>query len=202
MKVGLMLKSRTLLSVALAGLALVVVTGPVAAHSGDGDTHRGKVGRHAFRDSDTRPGARCIYGEVTPADEASVSGVDMELVGVSVRPPKVGARNRSFRLDRQLVAWRFLLQERLGAGEWTTVERSRVQVRRASDVRPARFSRLAVRYDGNPEADYRVKAKAFWLKKRNPLRRIGVATHLVQYYKVRDAVLEWSCPGTPPAEAP
>lgn len=195
--------SRTLLTVALTSLALVVVAAPVAAHEGDGDTHRGKVGRHAFRDSELKPGARCIYREAAPAVSAEEGSVVEELVGVSARPPKVAAINRTRRIDRQPVAWRFVLQEKVGDEDWTTVKRSRVQLRRASDRRAANFSRLGVRYDGNPKAEYRVKTKAFWLSKRNPLRKVGVATHLVDYYKVRGETSKVSCPGGVPApEAP
>ena len=198
-------KSRTLLGVALSGLALVLVAAPVAAHdAGDGDTHRGKVGRHAFTDSEINPGARCVYRAVEPTtDEASVSDVAAELVGVSVRPPKVAAKNRTKRVDRQAVAWRFVLQEKVGDGDWTAVKRSRLQLKKTTDKRAANFSRLAVRYDGNPEADYRVKTKAFWLKNRNPLKKVGAAAHVVDYYRVRGEIMKSSCPGgIPTPEAP
>jgi len=190
--------SRTLLTVALASMALVAAAGPVAAHdSGDGDAHRGKTGKHKFRDSLEKPGARCVYQAVEPsvaADEAAV-----ELVGVKVRPPKVWAIDRNDRVNRQPVAWRFILQEKSGDGEWTKVKRSRTQVRRASDRRAANFKRLGVRYDGDPAAEYRVKSKAYWLSRRNPLKKVGAATHVVDYYKVRGAVEEGSCPGGIPA---
>ena len=189
---------RRLLAVVLASTALVVAAGPVAAHDGDGDTHRGNVGRHAFRDSEDKPGARCIYGESDPAPTDEVSDVATELVGVSVRPPKVAAIDRSRRVDLQPVAWRFILQEKVGDGEWTKVKRSRLQVRRANDHRAARFSRLAVRYDGSPDADYRVQTRAYWLSKRNPLKKVGVATHLVEYYRVRGEITRASCPGSIP----
>jgi hypothetical protein len=194
-----MYKSRTLLTVAMTSIALVAVAVPVAAHEGDGDTHRGKVGRHAFVDSELKPGARCIYGQAALTPDAEKLDVRRELVGVSARPPKVAAINRTRRVDRQPVAWRFVLQEKVGDGDWTKVKRSRTQVRRANDQSAARFTRLAVRYDGNPKAEYRVKTKAIWLSKRNPLRKVGVATHLVNYYKVAGGVTKTSCPGGIPA---
>ncbi len=199
-----MAKSRTLLTVALASMALVVVAGPVAAHNveGDGDAHRGKVGRHAFGDSALKPGARCIYQEAAPAPAADGGDAAMELVGVSVRAPKVAAINRTRRIDRQPVAWRFILQEKVGEGNWSKVKGSRLQVKRANDHSAARFSRLAIRYDGNPEADYRVVAKAYWLNKRNPLKKVGVATHLVDYYRVRGVVSEASCSGNGNVQVP
>lgn len=196
-------KSRTLLTVALTSLALVAVAVPAAAHTGDGDTHRGKVGRHAFTDSEFKPGARCIYRKATTDVAVDEIVAGRELAGVSARPPKVAAKNRTRGVDRQPVAWRFVLQEKVGDGEWTKVKRSRTQVRRANDRRAAAFTRLAVRYDGNPEAEYRVKTKAFWLSKRNPLKTIGAAAHLVNYYKVAGEVTKSSCPGGLPApEAP
>lgn len=197
-----MAKSRTLLTVALASMALVVVAVPVAAHSGDGDAQRGKVGRHAFVDSKLKPGARCIYRQVEPAAAVDRIDVRRELVGVSARAPKVAAINRTRRIDRQPVAWRFILQEKVDDGEWTKVKRSRVQVRRANDHSAARFSRMAVRYDGNPDAEYRVQTRAYWLSKRNPLRKVGVATHLVDYYRVRHEITKVSCPGSIPIPAP
>ena len=138
------------------------------------------------------------------APDAEVSEIATELVGVKARPPKVAAFDRSPRLDRQLVAWRFILQEKIGEdGEWTMVKHSRLQVRRATEHRIAHFTRLAVRYDGNPDAEYRVKTKAFWLNRNNPLRKVGVASHLVQFYKVRGEIMKNSCPGSiPTPEAP
>jgi hypothetical protein len=197
-----MAKSRTLLTVALASMALVLVAGPVAGHTGEGDTHRGKVGRHAFRDSDLKPGARCIYREVAPAPAADESDAAMELVGVSVRAPKVAAINRTRRIDRQPVAWRFILQEKVEDGDWTKVKRSRLQLRRANDHSAAKFSRLAVRYDGIPDAEYRVQTRAYWLNKRNPLKKVGVATHLVDYYRVRGGISKASCSGDGSVPAP
>jgi hypothetical protein len=192
-------KSRTLLTVTFASMALVVVGIPAAAHDGDGDTHRGKVGRHAFPDSEFKPGARCIYRAVDAAPSVDESKAPLELVGVSARAPKVAAINRTKRIDRQPVAWRIVLQERVGEGEWTRVKRSRLQLKRANDHSAAKFSRLAVRYDGNPDAEYRVKTRAYWLSQRNPLKKVGVATHLVDYYRVRSELPKTSCPGNIPA---
>lgn len=188
---------RTFLTVALASMALVAVAGPVAAHDGEGDNHRGDVGRHAFRDSEDKPGARCIYRapEIAPEEIDAVEG----LVRVSVRPPKVAAFDRTLRIDRQPVAWRFILLEKLPDGEWTKVKRSRTQVRRGHEHRAAKFTRLGVRYEGDPLAEYRVKTKAYWLSPRNPLRRTGVASHLVQFYNVAGEVHKGSCPGSIPA---
>jgi len=182
-------------------MGLVMASGPVMAHpAGDGDSHRGKVGRHAFVDTEDRPGARCIYTQVEPASD-EIAAVAAELAGVGVRPPKMAAIDRSDRVDRQRVGWRFVLQERIGDGKWTSVKRSPLQIRRTSDRKAARFSRMRVRYDGNPEADYRVKTKAYWFRRR--LHRIGVAKHLVGYYAVRGDVTRGSCPGgIPTPEAP
>lgn len=193
----------TLLTVALTSMALVAVAAPAAAHDGDGDNHRGKVGRHAFIDSELKPGAKCIYRipevEAEPDVKPDVEVVVRELVGVKVRAPKVAAINRNARVNRQPVAWRFVLQEKVGDGDWTKVKRSRLQVRKASDRRVAKFTRLGVRYDGNPEAQYRVKSKAYWLRRHNPLKIMGVATHLGDYYKVAGELTKSSCPGSIPA---
>jgi hypothetical protein len=190
---------RTILTVALASMALVAVAGPVAAHDGKGDNERGDVGRHVFRDSVEKPGARCIYRAPEVAPEGEVSEVAKGLVRVSARPPKIAAFDRTLRVDRQPVAWRFILQEKLPEGEWTKVKRSRTQVRRGHEHRAAKFSRMGVRYEGVPDAEYRVKTKAYWLSKRNPLRRTGVASHLVQYYNVAGVVNKGFCPGSIPA---
>ena len=188
---------RTLLTVGLATMGLVMAAGPAMANpTGDGEGHRGKVGRHAFVDSEDRPGARCLYSPVEAVtDKVAVTAA--ELAGVAVRPPKVAAINRTDRVDRQRLGWRFVLQERIGEGKWTKVKRSPLQVRRTSDKKAAKFSRMRIRYDGNPKADYRVKTKAYWFKPR--LRRIGVATHVVDYYAVRGDITEASCPGDIPA---
>jgi hypothetical protein len=137
-----------------------------------------------------------LTGSAAAVDE---SKAPIELVGVSARAPKVAAINRTKRIDRQPVAWRFVLQERVDEGKWTKVKRSRLQLKRANDRSAAKFSRLAVRYDGNPDAEYRVKTRAYWLSKRNPLKKVGVATHLVDYYRVRSELTKTSCPGSIPA---
>jgi hypothetical protein len=196
-------KSRTLLTVAFASMALVVVGVPAAAHTDSDDTHRGKYGRHAFVDTGDKPGARCVYREVAPSTAVDEPDATMELVAVSARAPKVAAKNRTKRIDRQPVAWRFVLQERVEEGEWTKVKRSRLQLKRANDRSAAKFSRLGVKYDANPNAEYRVQTRAYWLSKRNPLKKVGVVTHLVDNYRVLGAVSEAPCLGSTPApEAP
>jgi hypothetical protein len=194
--------TRTLLTVGIATMGLVMAAGPAMAHpGGDGDSHRGNRGRHVFRDTVERPGARCHYHATKPSSDAVAEDAVPELVGVSARAPKVAAKNRTKGIDRQRVGWRIVLQEKLGEGDWTAVKRSPVQLRRTTDFKAANFSRIKMRYDGNPDADYRVKTKAFWFNKG--LRRIGVASHLVEYYAVRAEVTEGSCPGSIPApEAP
>ena len=191
---------RTLLTLALTSIGLVMAAGPALGHpSGDGNGHRGKVGRHAFIDSEDRPGTGCRYHPVETSTDVLLTDVVAELSGVGVRPPKVAAINRTDHVDYQRVGWMFILQENLGAG-WINVKRSRLQVRRTSDHKAAEFSRMAVRYDGNPEADYRVKTKAYWFRHRH---RIGVAVHVVDYYRVRGEVTKGSCPGgIPGPDAP
>ena len=193
-----------MLMLALSGIGLIMAGGPaVARPDGDGDGHRGTVGRHAFVDSEERPGARCRYQPVALIEPAgpSMPAASAEFVGIGVRPPKVAAIDRSPGVDRQRVGWRFILQERLPGGEWTKVKRSPLQVVRTTDQRAARFIRMTVRYDGDPLAEYRVRSKAYWFRGR--LRPVGVAIHLVDHYRVRGDITPASCPGgMPEAEVP
>jgi hypothetical protein len=190
---------RTLLTIAVTGMALVMVAGPTVAHDeGDSDAHRGIVGRHVFVDSKDRPGARCRYHAIDHVTDVAPTVDVAEFVGVAVRPPKVGAVKR---LRYQPVGWRFVLQEKLPDGEWTKVKRSPLQIAKGGHRHAARFSRMRVRYNGDPDADYRVVTKAYWFRRHR--RVMGVATHLVYFYMVRDEVTEGSCPGSvPTSDAP
>ncbi len=190
--------SRIMSTLAVSALSVVVVAGPTLAHAaGDDDTHRGQVGRHAFGDSEKRPGALCMYAP--PAPTAVVDRAS-EFIGVVVRPPKMAAIDRKLGIDRARVAWGFVLKEKLGDDHWQRVKRSPLQVTRTSEHHAAHFSRMKLRYDGDPAAQYRVKTRAIWLK-RGP-RRAGIATHLVDYYRVNGRVIMGSCPGFLPVPAP
>ena len=114
---------------------------------------------------------------------------------VVARPPKVAAYNRTRLLDRQWVGWRFVLLEKIGDADWTRVKRSPIQIAHTSEKRAAQFSRQVVRYDGNPEADYAVRTKAYLFRRRAPRRISGEAGHTVQYYKFRGELTKGSCPG-------
>lgn len=186
---------RMLLATALSVIGLVMAVGPAMAHTAsDGDWHRGKVGRHHFVDTKDRPGARCVYADVAPTvDAIKVELVDAVFAGVVVRPPKMAALDRTDHVDFGVVGWRFILEEKVGAGDWTKVKRSAIQIRRTSDRRAARFSRLGVRYDGDPEAMYRVTVKALWFGRHRHV--IGVAGHIVDFYRIPGDVVEGSCPG-------
>ena len=190
---------RTLLTIAVTCMALVMVAGPTVAHDeSDGDTHRGIVGRHVFVDSTDRPGARCRYHAIDHVTDVAPTVDVAEFVGVAVRPPKVGAVKR---LRYQRGGWRFVVQELLPDGEWTKVKRSRLQIAKGSHQHAAKFSRMRVRYDGDPDAEYRVVTKAYWFRRHR--RSMGVATQLIDFYMVRDEVAEGSCPGSiPTPDAP
>ncbi len=190
--------SRIVSTLAVGALSVVLLAGPTLAHApADDDTHRGKVGRHAFVDSDKRPAALCMYA---PAAPTAVVDSAAEFVGVAVRPAKMAAMDRKLGVDRARVAWRFVLQEKHGDGHWQRVERSPLQVARTSEHHAAQFSRMKLRFDGDPAAGYRVKIRAIWLKP-GP-RRAGVATHLVDFYRVNGRVSQGSCPGILPVPAP
>jgi hypothetical protein len=196
---------RMTLTLALAGIAVIVTAAPAFGHApGDGDTHKGKTGRHAFVDSDKRPGARCIYKAVEPVTDVATVDPTANLVALTARPPRVAARNRTKGVDHQRVGWRFIVQSSADDGvSWTNVKRSRLQVRRTSDFRAARFTRMGVRLNSDvigTEAIYRVKTKAFWFR---PLRRAApVAAHVVDFYRVRGGVVKGSCEGVITPEAP
>ncbi len=190
--------TRIMGTLAVSALSVVMVAGPTSAHAaGDDDTHRGHAGRHAFGDSEMRPRALCMYAPPAPT---AVVDVASEFVGVVVRPPKMAAIDRTLGVDRARVAWRFVLQEKLGDDQWQRVKRSPLQITRTSEHHAAHFSRMKVRYDGDPAAEYRVKTKAIWLK--SGPRRAGVATHIVDFYRVNGRVSESSCPGILPVPAP
>ena len=190
--------SRTMQALALTAIGVVMAVGPALGHEdGDDDGHRGKTGRHAFVDSESRPGARCLYAPAEPTSDEKLSVAAAMLVGVAVRPPKVAAIDRTDRVDHQRVGWRFIVQQQIGDGEWTNVRRSSLQVRRTTDNHAARFARMAVRVKSSPEANYRVITRAYWFKGR--LRPVGMAFHGVDYYAVRGGVTKSYCLGGVPS---
>jgi hypothetical protein len=167
--------------VLLAVLALAV---PVTAGTPLG--HRGRVGVHFLADSSEYPGARCAYGKGDA------------LAGIRVRDPFVYARDRSPRVDRQRVAWRFIVQERLDqASDWVDIARSGIQRRVVTDATVADFHPMGIEVDSEPGAQYRMKVRMFWLVPGKVGPGIdGVATHLVDWYRTPiDRANEGFCPG-------
>ncbi len=189
--------SSVVTTLAVSALSVVMLAGPTLADTASQDTQRGRVGRHAFIDSEKRPGARCVYA---PAAPAAVVVSASEFVGVVVRPPKMAAIDRTPGVDRARVAWRFVLQEKTADGRWKRVSHSPLQVARTTDVRAAQFSRMKLRFDGDPIAEYRVKTKAIWV--RPGPRRAGVVNHLVDFYRVNGRISQGSCPGNLPPIVP
>jgi hypothetical protein len=170
--------------------AFLVVLFAVLAFAvpGTADTplsHRGKFGVHYLADSREFPGTACAYSD------------EQTLLGVRVRDPFVYARNRSPGLDRQRVAWRFIVQERLDeTADWSDFARSHIQRGVATDQQVADFHPMGMKLDSTPGAQYRVLVRMYWLVPGHVRPGIdGVATHRVDWYRLPDHGVGDHCPG-------
>lgn len=138
------------------------------------DTHlsgSGRTGRHALRDRVGSPGVTCEYS--VPAGR---------LHEMTVRPPKVFARNRTAARDHQQVSWSLRVDywdvnefwaEATSKGPWTAT---------AWDDTPAAFTARTFPAPIGFGGKYRVVITMRW-------RRAGVvegrSTHLVDQYRNR-----------------
>jgi hypothetical protein len=152
-----------------AGLVLAL-SGPGLAAADTEISESGLIGQHKLVDTATYPGADCSYEGNT-------------LFEVSVRPPKMRARDRTAGLDEQLVGWRARLQKQTATG-WATVQTSSVRKAMASDDHWAGFTQRAVFSVPPPFGKaVRVRVDMTWYAPTDPGTAQGHSTHEVDLYK-------------------
>ena len=107
----------------LAGVSLsVLVAGPAAAQS-NAPYHHGQYGWHELRE----PGATCAI-------------VSNRLKRIRVKSPVVYAHDADpSAVDRQMVAWRYVIEASNDQKTWRTYHRSSLQRAEATEQRPAAF---------------------------------------------------------------
>jgi hypothetical protein len=175
---------RRLLGAALtAPLVALLVAAPVAADVELG--HKGHVGYHALVDTETKPGANCVYRTITERDSDYEPGMiywEGRLARLEVKPPVM----RSGRPYAQKVSWRFIVQRSKDGGTWKPVYRSPLQVRTVKPDRDARFLPMAVgitvprasRHENHHQ--YRVLIKMAWYRPDGTVE--GSARHQLSWY--------------------
>lgn len=124
-------------------------------------SQQGRIGPYVLTDSDTSPGIACTYDAGGPGD----MGNDIDLV--EARSPRVFARDRSGRRDRQTVGVRILFERSVnegGSGGWVTAKATKVVKKAAYDDQPARFSRKSWLVPFEEDYQYRVSVVMRWYK--------------------------------------
>jgi hypothetical protein len=121
-----------LLSITLLALAAITPVAQAAVPVGTS----GKIGPFVITDRLDRPGVTCTYDAGGPND----MGNDLDIM--DARGPRVFARDRSTRRDRQQVSVKYLFQRsRLegGTGGWVTAKATKPLKKLAYDDQAARF---------------------------------------------------------------
>lgn len=130
-----MRRDRLLSSLAISCLVLALTSQLVAGAVPIGK--QGKIGPYVVTDGVAVPGIACTYDAGGPND----MGNDIDLM--AARSPRVFARDRGAKRDRQIVGVRILFQRSVdegGSGGWVTAKATKVVKRTAYDDRAATFA--------------------------------------------------------------
>jgi hypothetical protein len=153
------------------GMCLVLGAGGGTASA---DTHlsgSGLTGRHSLRDRAGSPGVTCDY--------SVPSGWFHEL---TVRAPKVFARNRTASRDHQQVRWSLRVDYWDVNGYWAQATGEGPWTARAWDDTPAAFTASTFPAPTGLGGRYRVVIKMRWLRAG---AEEGRSVHRVDYYRNR-----------------
>jgi hypothetical protein len=180
-----MRKPNRSLFVALSLASLLAFGGAVAASANTGLGHRGSYGVHYLADSEEYPGARCSYNSSTV------------IRSIKVQDPLVFAENRvRGSVDSQRVSWFFKVEAQPPGGKvWTTVARSDLEKKTATDAQVANFSPMTKSFAGRADRQYRVVVVIRWYGADGTTVR-GRTAHRVDWYSwVGVPSFEGLCPG-------
>ena len=202
-------RTRRALALIAALLSLQALAGPALADTELG--HTGPVGPHRLR-MDTladfqagRGGATCYYYSTTDSEPP--------MSQLTVRFPRVLARNTTSGTDSRVVGWRPKLQRQQLDGTWALVLALPVQRKIATDASAAPFTALSFSASQIPDTGrLRVVVDMLWYKPGATVSAggtiEGVARHRVDYYhwlyryeegtgiRGREGVRQGFCPGT------
>jgi hypothetical protein len=155
-------------SVAVAVVAVAILSGAVPVTADTALNHMGQYGRHYLADTEEYPEARCRYDADNNLDRIRV-----------LEPTVFSASNDP---DRRSVSWRVLVQKNGGHG-FVTVKKSNWQFAEARTTRPADFAPISVSLIADTDADYRVLVRMGWWTGGKELNLTGSALHRVDWYR-------------------
>lgn len=150
-----------------AAVLLLALTGlPAAADTDLGSS--GLVGAHQLRDSQAAPGLRCGY---------VLAGAPV-LDTMTVKAPRVWARDTTTARDTQKVSWQIVVQTWDINGFWDTVALHGPWAAVARDDAPAPFTAKTVEPPLGAGGTYRVLVRLRWL---GPSGVVGSSRHRVDW---------------------
>jgi hypothetical protein len=141
----------------------------------------GKIGTFTVPDSDTTPGARCVYDAGGPGDQ----GNDIDIM--EVRGPKVFARDRSAERDRQTVGVKVIFQRSVnagGSGGWVEGQATELVKRIAYDDTAAKFPKRSWVVPIEEDYHFRALVKIVWFKPGSSSQSQGSTKQRYVYYRV------------------
>lgn len=190
------LRTRHLLVLVTATLAIVISSSPVVAYRHLGTT--GSTGTHGLTDTRSSPGADCLY-------RFSDVGTAWELRRINVDPPN--AQASAFQEGTQRVGWKFTVERQTVSafsdepGPWEHRYTSPVMKATTDADHDAAFSPMGVRVTVPDEASsdvkffYRVIIKAIWYRDSGGVS--GTGRMRVAWFKSfmgNDSTTQrWSC---------
>jgi hypothetical protein len=166
---------RVLTAVGFAITALAISVSPALADTEIG--HTGRVGRHKLRDKSAMDGTHTFY--LTPGATCFYDGVSQDLVDISVKAPKIWARNTTSARNSHTVGYQVIVKRLDDSFNITTFYKSVIATATAYD------DAFAVLADGDvetsflPDSNYFVMIKMFWYR-HDAVE--GTAKHGVDYY--------------------
>lgn len=172
------------------GLLVAVVAGVVVIGSGDPAaaavpiSEQGKTGTYVIVDTEARPGVTCMYD----AGGGGAQGNDIDIM--EARGPRIFARDRSSRRDRQAVGVRFIFQRSVnegGTGGWQAAKTTSMQKKTASDDQPAVFGKRSWLVPIEEDVHFRTVVILTWFKPGSTTRIQGTAKLRFVHYLV-----EWA----------
>jgi hypothetical protein len=188
MRVSQVRIARCVGSIALGCLVALAGALPVAADTEVG--HFGVVGRHRLVDTTAKPGVRCDYLTGDGREGAAT---------LTVRPPRVFARNRTPVVDSQMVGYRVRLQQSEDFVHWYTDFNSPIVKATASDTTKASFPATTVDVPFNLYV--RVQVVMFWFAIGTTSSIEGRAIHAVDIYdRFLDGTFEDQLQGACPTD--
>lgn len=152
---------------------LMLSTGAVSADTSVSSS--GTVGSHHLRDTNAKPGAKCLFVEGGGSGEEVLD----QLVA---KPPVMLAVNKTGGRDKQMVGWRVQIQRRSGAAAFMTIAQSAVQKDWAWDDSAASFTKRTVSVTSLYGSDFRVHIQMLWYA-ADGTTVTGQAIHEVDWYR-------------------